>query len=423
MRKRNLIFAALTGICLCSGAQSTNEFVNGYYILCEGNYGTDPGLLNFYSSASDRMIYDVYGSANNGLTLGMTGEFAALGDGRIVISSKQSTGDDSPRLVIADSKTLEPVATYLTLGAGGDGRSVAIDATTHRAYVGSTKGLSWYDTTDGSLLGSLDLSSEMKDMGDMVLSNNKLYIATSKNKLLVVNTVGQSPSLVGSVEIKGLASVFAMPSGQIYATVNTCTWGSPKATDTEQFVPVSGLETSEPINLPLSGQNNWFTPAPCQPVALAGENAVIYSNAALSNTICKYDFDTKTFTPDFITFDNGQSIYAHPINVDPITGDIIVATFEGYSSTAYWLNTYDSTTGAEKKSVKWENEKYWFPCQIVIAERESQTGIGTIGGKQVAKVQYYNLAGIVSDSPHDGINIVKTTYTDGTTATAKCLKK
>ena len=42
--------------------------------------------------------------------------------------------------------------------------------------------------------------------------------------------------------------------------------------------------------------------------------------------------------------------------------------------------------------------------------------------KAVAAVKYVNLAGMTSDKPFQGMNVVVTTYTDGTTATAKVMK-
>lgn len=42
--------------------------------------------------------------------------------------------------------------------------------------------------------------------------------------------------------------------------------------------------------------------------------------------------------------------------------------------------------------------------------------------KTVAGVVYYNLAGVESTKPFDGINVVVTTYTDGTRITSKILK-
>ena len=42
--------------------------------------------------------------------------------------------------------------------------------------------------------------------------------------------------------------------------------------------------------------------------------------------------------------------------------------------------------------------------------------------KAVAGMRYVNLQGMTSDVPFDGVNIVVTTYTDGTTSTAKVMK-
>lgn len=50
------------------------------------------------------------------------------------------------------------------------------------------------------------------------------------------------------------------------------------------------------------------------------------------------------------------------------------------------------------------------------------TEVNDITGKQVAGVKYYNLAGIESDQPHQGVNIVVTTYTDGSRTSAKVLR-
>ena len=45
-----------------------------------------------------------------------------------------------------------------------------------------------------------------------------------------------------------------------------------------------------------------------------------------------------------------------------------------------------------------------------------------VTGKAVAGVKYYNLAGIESNRPFDGVNIIVTTYTDGSRTSAKVLK-
>ena len=50
------------------------------------------------------------------------------------------------------------------------------------------------------------------------------------------------------------------------------------------------------------------------------------------------------------------------------------------------------------------------------------TGIDNVASKNVAGVKYYNLAGIESDVPFQGVNIEVTTYTDGSRTTRKIMK-
>jgi hypothetical protein len=60
--------------------------------------------------------------------------------------------------------------------------------------------------------------------------------------------------------------------------------------------------------------------------------------------------------------------------------------------------------------------------QITIPMNEIVTGIDNVNGKAVAGVKYYNVAGVESDRPFQGVNIVVTRYTDGSTATRKVIK-
>ncbi|MBR1726041.1 MAG: UvrB/UvrC motif-containing protein [Muribaculaceae bacterium] len=61
---------------------------------------------------------------------------------------------------------------------------------------------------------------------------------------------------------------------------------------------------------------------------------------------------------------------------------------------------------------------YVFPVK-----KNPQTAIDSInGGKAVASVRYINVAGVKSDKAFDGMNIVVTTYTDGTQSVAKVVR-
>ncbi len=70
------------------------------------------------------------------------------------------------------------------------------------------------------------------------------------------------------------------------------------------------------------------------------------------------------------------------------------------------------------------NDPHWYNNYIACPlEFRELTGVNTVStAKTVKSVRYYNIAGIESNQPLDGVNIVVTTYTDGTTATSKLMK-
>ena len=63
------------------------------------------------------------------------------------------------------------------------------------------------------------------------------------------------------------------------------------------------------------------------------------------------------------------------------------------------------------------------PGYVFQFEDDTETGISdVIGGKEVKSVRYYNTLGIESTTPFEGVNIIVTTFSDGTEATTKVIK-
>ena len=59
----------------------------------------------------------------------------------------------------------------------------------------------------------------------------------------------------------------------------------------------------------------------------------------------------------------------------------------------------------------------------IVRDEHFTTGVEDVNAeKTVAGVVYYNLLGAASDSPFEGVNVVVTTYTDGTKSSKKILK-
>ena len=59
---------------------------------------------------------------------------------------------------------------------------------------------------------------------------------------------------------------------------------------------------------------------------------------------------------------------------------------------------------------------------VVKKNNQTPTAITDVAGKTVSSVKYVNLAGVESSKPFDGVNVVVTTYTDGTRSAAKVVK-
>ena len=58
----------------------------------------------------------------------------------------------------------------------------------------------------------------------------------------------------------------------------------------------------------------------------------------------------------------------------------------------------------------------------MVVRKNTNVGINDVNAKAVKSVKYVNLAGMQSNVPFDGVNIVVTTYTDGTKAASKVIK-
>ena len=86
----------------------------------------------------------------------------------------------------------------------------------------------------------------------------------------------------------------------------------------------------------------------------------------------------------------------------------------------YFTPITSSKAGDETESKPYYIAEYEYPFTI---NGGIQTGIvDVMNAKQVVSEKYYNPAGIESDTPFKGVNIVVTRYSDGSTSTVKVLK-
>ena len=86
----------------------------------------------------------------------------------------------------------------------------------------------------------------------------------------------------------------------------------------------------------------------------------------------------------------------------------------------YFTRTSTKADGDEQDTKPYYIVEYEYPFTIQGGIPTAVEGISN--SRQVVGVKYYNVAGIESDTPFDGVNIMVTRYSDGSTSTVKVLK-
>ena len=95
-------------------------------------------------------------------------------------------------------------------------------------------------------------------------------------------------------------------------------------------------------------------------------------------------------------------------------------TFDGVVTVEIYLVNGDVTSVNELS-----NSNYYITkvSHTIVQDPDISTGVEDVDAeKTVAGVTYYNLLGVSSDRPFEGVNVVVTTYTDGTKSSKKIVK-
>lgn len=95
-------------------------------------------------------------------------------------------------------------------------------------------------------------------------------------------------------------------------------------------------------------------------------------------------------------------------------------TFDGVVTVEIYLVNGDVTSVNELS-----NSNYYITkvSHTIVKDPDISTGVEDVDAeKTVSGVTYYNLLGVSSDRPFEGVNVVVTTYTDGTKSSKKILK-
>ena len=85
---------------------------------------------------------------------------------------------------------------------------------------------------------------------------------------------------------------------------------------------------------------------------------------------------------------------------------------------------YYKKTSTSSKARPTDRDRLYYVVekQEIVPLNQIITGIDNVASKNVAGIKYYNLSGVESDVPFQGVNIEVTTYTDGSRTTRKIMK-
>lgn len=181
---------------------------------------------------------------------------------------------------------------------------------------------------------------------------------------------------------------------------------------------------------------NDFTPNTYCPINFMGESSVTGNNSAYTSSYYFATPKANEYAKVVWAVYNGGAFY-----LPSHTGSINVQEFKAAFNVDYSLNSVDNpelTSGnvysfealvkevavptTDAKSTSDASTKFVvYPLNLEAGN--VSTGVNDVNSaKEVKGVSYFNMMGVESAQPFDGVNIMVTTYTDGTSSAAKVLR-
>lgn len=190
----------------------------------------------------------------------------------------------------------------------------------------------------------------------------------------------------------------------------------------------------EATNVVFENVTNDFTPNTYCPINILGKSSVKGNNPAYTST---YYFATpkanEYVNVVWAVYDGYMDVFHLPSH----KGSVNVQEFEASFYVDYSLNSVDNpelTDGAVYSFEALVKEEA-VPSHVIGASTKFMvyplnldankvaTGVNDVNSaKEVKGVSYFNMMGVESAQPFDGVNIMVTTYTDGTQSAAKVLR-
>lgn len=296
------------------------RFTKGAFLLNEGNYGNETGMLT-YVDVESKVILDSAYMHVNGTKLGRSSQDLAFANDKIyIISQDGHDNGGGGQLIIAKANTLEKVAVI-------DDKAIEKKKPTHIAVIADRI---YLRASDGVYLGGeqggfkLIAGTEKAQMLRMAVIGQRVFATTSDKKLLMIQGDQVVKELLLAEKATGLALA---DDGNLWVAISN--QGS-----NNQILKVS----ADPADFKIIASNavtestsvGWGSTS----AIFATGNTIYFSGA--TTTIHKHDFAAKATTlfanileakyaPELKTFYNS-------LGVDPKTGYVYYAGLTDYKT-------------------------------------------------------------------------------------------
>lgn len=348
----------------------------GMLVINEGWFGHDNGSINFFGNDGDT-VYDIFSLANPGKCLGATSQYGQCHGDRIYVVSKQTgsgNGVTGGQLAVLDAQTLELAGQIDEIDGRTSGARAFCAWDTHKGYITTDKGIFIVNLDEMSItapVNNLDIIDSFDTFGEMAVMGDYVFVTLKYGGVAVIDPAQDDITAIIPAELA--TTLVTTADGSLYAATQDEESEFVRITTTEPFAT-----SSVNINEDKCKIANIWTTWKKAPIAAAKDgNAVFYTTVAdNATTVARYDFDSDTFTRDFITLpgtaDGEQAdwvLYGSGISVDPATGLVVLMAVEkGYGThyrqnRIYYADPSDGHILTDKTVTL--RPYYWFPSMAL----------------------------------------------------------
>lgn len=328
-------------------AQEIPDLSEGVFILNEGQFGTDPGSLNFIDS--DYTFHqNVYQTVNDS-RFGNTSSFATIYADKLFVVSKQANASEGGRLVVANAETLEELANIDELG--GDGRSF-VGVNPHKAYIGTSNGIYSFDLDEMSVGEQVVSTESNQQIGNMLRTSQYVFAVQQGEGIVVLDP--ETDSSIATI-LGDFSSIALAKDGSVWAIGDETLYQIDPLTFEKESYDIPTTTYLAPWPAWNAGS---FT-------ASIADNVLYWiegGSFSVGQKIVKFDIDTETFDEDFAITpgDGNQEGYGAALRINPANNQIVLSSVgANFSYSENWID-YLNADGEVIETIQ-PDDYYWFP--------------------------------------------------------------